>query len=75
MVYYNPYITGQYNPLYTLTYQGFFIAHLGSGQHSAIAYKPWVARRVFFSSDGGTPGWLFYIGDEKLSSDIRDYIS
>ena len=28
MVYYTPYITGQYNPLYTLSNQGFFIAHL-----------------------------------------------
>ena len=24
MVYYNPYITGEYNPLYDLTNQGFF---------------------------------------------------
>ena len=28
MVYYNPHITGQYNPLYTAKYQGFFIAHM-----------------------------------------------
>ena len=28
MVYYNPYITGEYNPLYNLTNQGFFIAHM-----------------------------------------------
>ena len=27
MMYYNPYITGQYNPLYTLNNQCFFIAH------------------------------------------------
>ena len=73
MVYYNPYITGQYNPLYSLTNQGFFIAHLGSGrQYSAIAYKPRVAMRDFSSSEG-TPRWLFYIGDEKLSSDTRDF--
>ena len=28
MVYYNPYITGSYNPLYTLNNQVFFIAQL-----------------------------------------------
>ena len=28
MVYYNPYITGWYNPLYNLTNQVFFIAHM-----------------------------------------------
>ena len=28
MVYYNPYISGQYNPLYNQTNQGFFIAQL-----------------------------------------------
>ena len=30
MGYYNPHITGQYNPLYTLNNPVFFIAHLGS---------------------------------------------
>ena len=35
MVYYNPYITGEYNPLYNPTNQGFFIAHVvSSGQTS-----------------------------------------
>ena len=33
MVYYNPYISGQYNPLYNQTNQGFF--------HCSVAQKYW----------------------------------
>ena len=28
MVYYNPHLSVEYNPLYTLNNQGFFIAHI-----------------------------------------------
>ena len=37
MAYYNPYITGQYNPLYTLNNQCFFIAH--NDFFSGLPYK------------------------------------
>ena len=32
MVYCNPHITGQYNPLYNPNNQGFFIAHMRLGR-------------------------------------------
>ena len=37
MMYYNPYISGQYNPLYTLNNQCFFIAH--NDFFSGLPYK------------------------------------
>ena len=41
MVYYNPYITGQYNPLYNPTNQGFFVAHVYvTTVHSLQPYRP-----------------------------------
>ena len=33
MAYYNPHITGQYNPLYTLNNQGIFTAQLELQRH------------------------------------------
>ena len=35
MVYHNPYIPGQYNPLYTVNNQVFFIAHMAN--HNIIS--------------------------------------
>ena len=59
MVYYNPYIPGEYNPLYNPTNQGLFIAHLGQ----KLPWKhvcPWFLQEEIFGTTGWTP--LIYLG-------------
>ena len=60
MVYYDPYITGQYNPLYSLTNQGFFHCSIVSYQgiwsvHNSLV-NPWSKIVIGFLRGGGPRG-------------------
>ena len=75
LVYYNPFITGYYNPLYTLNNQVFFIALLDSQLPTsktiagASEEEGWIVQVRFPSGRRGTEDHLFSRGFSRKSSD------
>ena len=68
MVYYNPDITGQYNPLYTLTNQGFFIVHMIRSDTGEMGRQ--LPRWVKWPRQTGSPESRSECGDD-MDMDIQ----